>query len=514
MAVSNPLNVFKGPDALRQFFDPDEQPPVPLVELPDSLNPFRKDNVRIYAKLLTFLPAQNVKALPAVNMLLHDSSAANKSVVEVSSGSTVTSLAIANRVLYNNDDTIAYVSNKAAIDRVRELQFFGLKVMLYGGPTYTDTTDIRGPVEWARNLGKSSDKVVNLGQYDSVWNWKSHERWTGPQILKQLPEIDIFCMGMGSTGCVTGTGMYLKSQKSKVKVLGVCNVEADIVPGPRERPMHETSPFPWKEVVDETEIVSSKESYRLSMHLSREGIISGPSSGMNLGGLLQFIQAAKDKGTLSNYADPTTGEVSCVFVCCDLPQKHMDTYFQKLPDSEFKEIGNRELFDVDQHVYSFRWEADPEAIHPTDPEVMARLAKLTVAKGAVNGVNGPNDTSLSSSSAIRCIDLRSPEDFEESHVQGAFTSPLDGLTPKSTSVFEFGEPQILIDQSKKLKAKIEDAGVSKWLSAATNPLLVLDYDGNTSRVMAAALRARGFEAYSFKDGMSGLAKWLRSKKSA
>lgn len=64
MAVSNPLNVFKGPYALRKFFDPDEQPPVPLVELPGTLNPFRKDNVRIYAKLLTFLPAQNVKALP------------------------------------------------------------------------------------------------------------------------------------------------------------------------------------------------------------------------------------------------------------------------------------------------------------------------------------------------------------------------------------------------------------------------------------------------------------------
>lgn len=62
--ITNPLNVFKGPDALRKFFDPDEQPPVPLVELPDKLNPFRQDGVRIYAKLLTQLPAQNVKALP------------------------------------------------------------------------------------------------------------------------------------------------------------------------------------------------------------------------------------------------------------------------------------------------------------------------------------------------------------------------------------------------------------------------------------------------------------------
>jgi hypothetical protein len=64
MATSNPLNVFKGPDALAQFFDPDRNPPLPLVELPDALNPLRQDGVRIFAKMLTQLPAQNVKSLP------------------------------------------------------------------------------------------------------------------------------------------------------------------------------------------------------------------------------------------------------------------------------------------------------------------------------------------------------------------------------------------------------------------------------------------------------------------
>jgi hypothetical protein len=60
----NPLNVFKGRESMTQYFDPDLQPPLPLVELPTKLNPFRADDVRIYAKILTALPAQNVKALP------------------------------------------------------------------------------------------------------------------------------------------------------------------------------------------------------------------------------------------------------------------------------------------------------------------------------------------------------------------------------------------------------------------------------------------------------------------
>ena len=64
MITPNPLNVFKGANALQRYFNPDEQPPLPLVELPEKLNPFRQDGVRIYAKMLTALPAQNVKALP------------------------------------------------------------------------------------------------------------------------------------------------------------------------------------------------------------------------------------------------------------------------------------------------------------------------------------------------------------------------------------------------------------------------------------------------------------------
>lgn len=49
---------------MRQYFNPAEQPPLPLVELPERLDPFRRDGVRIYAKLLTALAAQDVKAPP------------------------------------------------------------------------------------------------------------------------------------------------------------------------------------------------------------------------------------------------------------------------------------------------------------------------------------------------------------------------------------------------------------------------------------------------------------------
>ena len=57
------LNVFKGKHALRDFLDPGKHPYLPMVELPPELNPLAADRVRIFAKLMTFSPLANVKAL-------------------------------------------------------------------------------------------------------------------------------------------------------------------------------------------------------------------------------------------------------------------------------------------------------------------------------------------------------------------------------------------------------------------------------------------------------------------
>lgn len=66
MQTRNHLNVYKGTDSLKDYFNPDVAPPLPLVELPQSLNPYHSDGVRIYAKMMTMHPANNVKAMPGM----------------------------------------------------------------------------------------------------------------------------------------------------------------------------------------------------------------------------------------------------------------------------------------------------------------------------------------------------------------------------------------------------------------------------------------------------------------
>src|ERR1700761_5819460 len=94
--------VFEGPTAVKEFLHPENTPPLPLVELPDALNPYRDNGVRIFAKLMYLLPMLNIKSLPALNMLL-DAEASGRldgvsTLVESSSGNTAFALGVLCRV--------------------------------------------------------------------------------------------------------------------------------------------------------------------------------------------------------------------------------------------------------------------------------------------------------------------------------------------------------------------------------------------------------------------------------
>ena len=130
----------------------------------------------------------------------------------------------------------------------------------------------------------------------------------------------------------------------------VFNAFGDETPGPRNFDGFHTCGFPWGEVMDTSVDVASVDSYRMSMLLSREGLICGPSSGQALQGTLDYIGKLKEVGALAQLADPTTGEVSCVFTMSDLPYQYLPQYFKKLGEGEFPDIQNKVCIQIATRV--------------------------------------------------------------------------------------------------------------------------------------------------------------------
>ncbi|KAJ5824364.1 hypothetical protein N7447_006704 [Penicillium robsamsonii] len=487
MTNMNERNVYFGTDSLKKYFDPDCQPPLPLVELPPHLNPYHEDGVRIYAKMMTMHPANNVKAMPALNML-ESSVVPGKTdqIIEYSSGSTVISMSMVARVMHGVNDTRAFLSNKTSDAKLKLMQFFGLDITLFGGPSQPEPLDERGGIQNARRMALESDTTVNPNQYENNNNWKSHIRWTGPQIFKQLPEINVICAGMGTSGTLTGLGTYFKDVKPSVYRLGVCTAPGDRVPGPRSYALMRPVEFPWRAAVDTIEEVGSAESYTLSLNLCREGLVCGPSSGFNLQGLFQMLAKRKAAGTLSELAGPN-GTTHCVFLCCDLPYQYIDEYFQKLGEQQFHPIRNECLTKVDLHRYDESWERDALEVLPQFYGSPRSLAQSLLSEIALKPQN-------------RVVDLRQTDDFYTWHLPGSMNLPLCSVGPHSAS--PFSDPGLLEAQWVELEKIFNDDVLVSDLGRYH--VLVVCYDGDSARVATSVLRAKGIEADSVRGGHRAL----------
>ncbi|RAK85693.1 cysteine synthase B [Aspergillus costaricaensis CBS 115574] len=487
MANINEHNVYFGPDALKKYFDPDCQPPLPLVELPDRLNPFHQDGVRIYAKMMTMHPANNVKAIPAMNLLEKTVvPGKTKTIVEFSSGSTVISMSMLARLMHGISDTRAFLSNKSTETKLRMMQFFGLDVTLFGGPSQPDPLDERGGIQTARAMAMGSEEIVNPNQYDNDDNWHAHIRWTGPQIFKQLPEINVLCAGMGTSGTMTGLGTYFKEIKPSVLRLGVCTAPGDRVPGPRTFALMQVQEFPWREALDVHEEVSSYDAFSLSLDLCREGVVCGPSSGLSLKGLYQMLEKHKKAGTLRQLAGPD-GSIHCVFLCFDLPYQYVGDYFEKLGPERFPPIRNQNLVGVDLYRYDESWERSPVVLFTDYYEIPQCFSTHPLSAMVLR--------------PLHCVlDLRTAGDFGTWHLPGSVNIPLHSLD--SHTAKPFSDADVLEAQWLELEALFSNADVLGKLSG--QQVLMLCYHGDTARVASSVLRAKGIAAVSLRGGYQAL----------
>ncbi|KAF3482151.1 cysteine synthase B [Arthroderma uncinatum] len=454
MANQNPLNVYSGPDSMRKYFDPDCQPPLPLVEIPVALNPFYNDGVRIYAKMMSMHPANNVKAIPALNLLKSDViSGKTKTVIEYSSGSTVISMAMIANIFHGIDDVRAFLSNKTSDAKLKLMQFFGLDITLFGGPSQPEPLDERGGIRTARQIALESEEVINPNQYDNKSNWGAHVRYTGPQIIKQLPEINVLCSGMGTSGTMTGLGTYFKATKPSVLRVGVCTAPGDRVPGPRSYALVSPIPFPWKSAVDVIEEVGSPESFSLSLKLCRQGL---------------YIQE----------------------------------YFDKLRPEEFHPIRNENLRHVDLYRYDESWE-----VHP--PKILEEFYRVLPASDTLSGIERKSmlDSLKLKSDQPRCvIDLRKEADFDQWHLPGSMNVPLHSIDKNAAG--PFSDASVLEAQWLELEGWFshgaENGSALTGLKEGGIQVLLLCYSGDTSRVATSVLRAKGVEAWCIRGGCQAI----------
>lgn len=249
----------------------------PLVEL-KSFSPH--PGVQIFAKLEGANPSGSIKDRIAIKMV-EQAEAEGKLqsgsiLLEPTSGNTGIALAMISRV--KGYKFVAVMPDNVTKERRQLLEIYGAKIIFSDGCQGSN-----GAVRLAKKLAKEDERYVMLYQYGNKANPLAHYEGTAPEIIKDLPDLDVFVAGLGTGGTLTGNGRRLKKYNPAIKVFAAEPMQGEGVQGLRSLEDGFVPPVFDPSLLDGKILVSSMDSIRRTRQLKdQEGIFTGPSGGASL----------------------------------------------------------------------------------------------------------------------------------------------------------------------------------------------------------------------------------------
>lgn len=262
----------------------------PVIEL-NRLNPY--PNVRLLAKLEGLNPSGSVKDRVARALVEEFESRAQSQdyiLLEPTSGNTGIALAMVSRV--KGYRVVAVMPSNVTPERRRLLEILGAEIV--DSPPERGTN---GAIEVARELDREERYWV-LNQYGNEANPRAHYETTGPEILRDVPEVDVFVAGLGTGGTLTGVGRRLREERPGVQIVAAEPLPGDLVQGLRSLDEGFVPPIFDPSILSAKYLVPSEEAIAMMRRLAAdEGIFAGVSSGAILNAALRHAESM-DGGTI------------------------------------------------------------------------------------------------------------------------------------------------------------------------------------------------------------------------
>ncbi|MEO7295245.1 MAG: cysteine synthase family protein [Candidatus Limnocylindria bacterium] len=246
----------------------------PMVEL-RRLAPH--EGVHLYAKLEGNNPTGSVKDRVARAMIdaarADGSLTQGQTILEPSSGNTGISLAMIGSRLGHPVRIV--MPDNTTPEREHLLRLFGAEITFSAGAEGSN-----GAIRMAQSLADADESLFMPFQYGNENNPRAHFETTGPEILVQVPDIDVFVAGLGTGGTLTGVGRYLKRERPGVRIVAAEPLPGEGVQGLRSLEEGFIPPVLDESVLDDKYLVNNRDAViGLRRLLREEGVFAGLSCG-------------------------------------------------------------------------------------------------------------------------------------------------------------------------------------------------------------------------------------------
>ncbi len=287
----------------------------PVLDV-STLSP--RANVSILAKLEGRNPAGSVKDRVAVSLVdaaerdgLLVPGKPDQVLIEPSSGNTGIALAMVCRLRGYHLKVV--LPANVSPERRQLLLAWGAEIIDSPGSEGSN-----GAVRLAQSLSEANPEWIFLYQYANPANPMAHYSTTGPEILRDVPEITHFVAGLGTSGTLMGVGRFLKEHKPGTQIWAIEPPSGEMVDGLRSLDDGYIPPIftdnHGTELLDRKVVVRPKESIEWVRRLTEVGLFTGISSGAIMAG------AVKCALTI-----PEDESATIVTVVCDDGWKYLST---------------------------------------------------------------------------------------------------------------------------------------------------------------------------------------------
>ena len=251
----------------------------------------------VFIKLEKFNPGLSIKDRAALGMIEKaEKDGILKSgsvIVEPTSGNTGIGIALVGKL--KGYKVVIVMPETMSKERRDMIKAYGAELVLTVGKK-----GMKGAIEMAEKLVKEKGYFMPQ-QFENKANPQKHYETTAEEILRDIPDIDVFVAGVGSGGTIVGVGRKLKELKPDVKVVAVEPEKSPVLsggnPGAHKIQGIGAGFVPGvysKDIVDEIFEVSDEDSYKVAKEFAtKEGVLIGISSGA---ALYAGIEIAKKLG--------------------------------------------------------------------------------------------------------------------------------------------------------------------------------------------------------------------------
>ncbi|MBQ2687377.1 MAG: cysteine synthase A [Clostridia bacterium] len=285
----------------------------PLLEL-SNIEAKLNLKAKIFAKLEFLNPGGSVKDRVAKAMIDEYEAKGlltkESVIIEPTSGNTGIGLSLV--AAARGYRVIIVMPDSMSMERRILMKAYGAELVLTEG-----SKGMAGAIEKANELNKTLPDSIIAGQFTNPANPKAHFDTTGPEIFNDTDgKVDIFVAGVGTGGTITGTGRFLKSKNSNIRVVAVEPDTSAVLSG-KSAGSHNLQGIGAgfvpdvldTEIYDEIITASTDDAFEASRLMGKlEGILVGISSGAALFAAIELAKKEEHSGKNIVVLLPDTGD--------------------------------------------------------------------------------------------------------------------------------------------------------------------------------------------------------------